>query len=161
MASSKHMTALAVLMLEVTWIIKLHGCCMPSRRRLHRMAWRAAMRPQQRTCALRLHHSAARIQQPASNNLRSINACTTGLDELVRKDPRYATLREALFSRAAASLARDQLTADAVAKLDAAVAEFCGLLSQHFLAPGAFKALEYLIRRFRWGARSYCTAFLH
>jgi len=64
-------------------------------------------------------------------------------------EPRYAAVREALFSRVAASISRDQQTPDVVARLDAAIDEFCCLLAQHFLLPAAFKALEYLIRRFK------------
>lgn len=46
-------------------------------------------------------------------------------------------------------LVRDQQTPDVLAKLDAAVHAFCLLLAGHFLAPGAFKALEYLIRKYK------------
>lgn len=67
----------------------------------------------------------------------------------MRLDARYNALRPALFSHAAASLAREQLDAEALAKLNQAVSEFCALLAQHFLTPGAFRALEYLIRRFK------------
>jgi len=64
-------------------------------------------------------------------------------------EPRFAALREPLFSAVAASINRDQQPAEVVGRIDAAVAEFCCLLAQHFITPPAFKALEYLIRRFK------------
>ncbi len=72
-----------------------------------------------------------------------------GMAELCRLNPAFGALREALFSRAAASFSRDQQQPEALQQLDAAVHEFCSLLTQHFLSAGAFKALEYLIRRFK------------
>lgn len=44
---------------------------------------------------------------------------------------------------------REQQQPDVVAQLDAAIDEFCALLTDHFLTTAAFKALEYLIRRFK------------
>jgi len=44
---------------------------------------------------------------------------------------------------------RDQQPPEVVARLDAAIEEFCCLLTQHFILPAAFQALEYLIRRFK------------
>jgi len=74
---------------------------------------------------------------------------SSGFEDLVFLEPRYASLREPLFSRVAASVSRDQQPPEVVARLDAAIDEFCCLLTQHFLLPAAFKALEYLIRRFK------------
>jgi len=73
----------------------------------------------------------------------------TGFEELVLLEPRYAAVREPLFSRVAASVNRDQQPPEVVARLDAAIEEFCCLLTQHFILPAAFQALEYLIRRFK------------
>lgn len=67
----------------------------------------------------------------------------------MRLEPRYSALREPLFSRVAATTNREAQPQDVVARLDAALDEFCCLLSQHFITPPAFKALEYLIRRFK------------
>ena len=44
---------------------------------------------------------------------------------------------------------RDQQTPETNAKLDASISSFCDLLAPYFLLPATFKALEYLIRRFR------------
>ncbi|KAL6765336.1 hypothetical protein V8C86DRAFT_793163 [Haematococcus lacustris] len=72
-----------------------------------------------------------------------------GFSDLCRLNPQFSALREALFSRAAASVLRDSLDPAAATQLNEAVEEFCLLLTQHFLSPGAFRALEYLIRQFR------------
>lgn len=75
-------------------------------------------------------------------------AACIGLDELCRLDPRFAGYRSSLFSQAATSFSRDAQTPDVVVKLNDQLDGFLGQLSDHFLAPGAFKALEYLIRRY-------------
>ena len=64
-------------------------------------------------------------------------------------DPRFQPYRKTLFSHASQEMARDQQTAEVNAKLDASVAGFCNLLCPYFLLPAAFKALEYLVRRFQ------------
>ena len=72
-----------------------------------------------------------------------------GLEELIRLEPRFRPYRESLFSRAGLALNPDHQTAEVLAQLDESIAGFCGLLVNHFLAAPAFKALEYLIRRFK------------
>ncbi|MEW5318749.1 MAG: hypothetical protein WDW38_009944 [Sanguina aurantia] len=72
-----------------------------------------------------------------------------GLEDLTRLDGRFVQFKESLFSRSALALNRDQQTTEVIEQLDAGVAAFCTLLSNHFLHPAAFKALEFLIRRFR------------
>lgn len=72
-----------------------------------------------------------------------------GFDQLCRIDPRFQSYRKTLFSQSTQTLDRDQQTAEIIAKLDASIAGFCHLLSSYFLLPAAFKALEYLIRRFK------------
>ena len=72
-----------------------------------------------------------------------------GYEQLCRLDPRFQSFRKTLFGQAALAVDRDQQTAEANAKLDAAIAAFCKLLSGYFLLPAAFKALEYLIRRYK------------
>jgi U3 small nucleolar RNA-associated protein 10 len=68
---------------------------------------------------------------------------------LCRIDPRFQSYRKTLFSQSTQTLDRDQQTAEVNAKLDASITGFCHLLSSYFLLPAAFKALEYLIRRFK------------
>lgn len=44
-----------------------------------------------------------------------------------------------------------------LAALDEQIDAFLLKLSVYFLAPPAFKALEYLIRRYRWVVRQPCS----
>lgn len=84
---------------------------------------------------------------PATNN--AFHIFHAGLDELVRKDPRFRQYKESLFSRASLNLDPDQQTADVLQKLDDTIQAFCAQLCDHFLSPSAFKVLEFLIRRFK------------
>ena len=77
------------------------------------------------------------------------SSAAAGLDALCRLDAGFASYRESLFSQAATSLSRDQQTQETIAKIDETLQAFLCTLSNHFLAPGSFKALEYLIRRYR------------
>lgn len=72
-----------------------------------------------------------------------------GVDELSRLDARFRSYRDTLFSHAALSLNRDQAEPEVVEQLDQRLEAFLALLTNHFLSPGAFKALEFLIRRFK------------
>ncbi|KAL4423978.1 hypothetical protein ABPG75_001279 [Micractinium tetrahymenae] len=72
-----------------------------------------------------------------------------GLDQLCMLDGRFQAYRRTLFGQAALTLDRDAATADVNAKLDAAIAGFCTLLSSYFLLAPAFKALEFLVRKYR------------
>jgi hypothetical protein len=72
-----------------------------------------------------------------------------GLSQLVRLDKRFSPFADALFSRAALSVARDQLTAAENEALAANLDAFLHLLADHFLAPAAFQVLEFCIRRYR------------
>jgi len=55
---------------------------------------------------------------------------------------------------------RNQQTAEVNSKLDNSIAGFCNLLSSYFLLPDAFKALEYLVRRFSVHEHNI-TALMH
>lgn len=71
-----------------------------------------------------------------------------GLDQLCRFDPRFQAYRKTLFSPANQAFERDQQSAEVVSRLNAAIESFCALLASCFLLPAAFKALEFLIRRY-------------
>ncbi len=71
-----------------------------------------------------------------------------GYDQLCRLDARFEPFRSTLFSRAGLSVVREQQSAENNAKLDASMTSFLELLSSYFLLAPAFKALEYLIRRY-------------
>lgn len=73
-----------------------------------------------------------------------------GWQQLCVLDARFEPFGKSLFAAGGAAPAgRDQLTPDAAARLDASVASFCLLLSDYFLLPPAFKALEYLVHRYK------------
>jgi hypothetical protein len=73
----------------------------------------------------------------------------SGLDQLSRLDARLSAYRDTLFRKDAGLYDRDKQTKEEVAKVDASIEGFLFLLSVHFLQPGAFKTLEYLLRRYR------------
>lgn len=83
-----------------------------------------------------------------------------GLDQLCRVDPRFQAYRKSLFSQSTKTFDRDQQTAEANARVDASILSFCALLAPYFLLPPAFKALEYLIRRYNAHERNV-TALMH
>lgn len=72
-----------------------------------------------------------------------------GFEQLCRLDARFQPFASTLFSQANLGYVREQQTAEQNAKLDASVLAFCRLLSGYFLLQPAFKALEYLVRRFK------------
>ncbi|KAL4421861.1 hypothetical protein ABPG77_001343 [Micractinium sp. CCAP 211/92] len=72
-----------------------------------------------------------------------------GLDQLCALDGRFQAYRRTLFGQASLALDRDAATADVNAKLDSAIAGFCTLLSSYFLLAPAFKALEFLVRKYK------------
>lgn len=73
----------------------------------------------------------------------------TGLESLCKLDPRFTSFRASLFSQASIDFVRDQQTLDVLEKLDETLASFFDCLTDHFLSPGCFKALEYLIRKYK------------
>ena len=72
-----------------------------------------------------------------------------GLDQLCSLDGRFQAYRRTLFGQASLSLDRDAAPPEVAAQLDAALGGFCALLSSYFLLAPAFKALEYLVRKYR------------
>ena len=82
---------------------------------------------------------------------------SAGLDQLCALDARFQAYRRTLFGRAAASGDRDANTAELNQRLDAAITGFCTVLSSYFLLAPAFKALEWLVRKFRCAAENAAT----
>eukprot|EP00775_Hariotina_reticulata_P011838 gene11838-11982_t len=72
-----------------------------------------------------------------------------GLDTLCKADKRFTPFQDSLFSRASLSLSRDQLTKEENSQLDTSLGAFLHVLTNHFLVPAAFQALEYCIRRYK------------
>lgn len=91
-----------------------------------------------------------RLNAMLSQGRQSLPVCPlTGLDQLCALDGRFDAYRRTLFGQASQVLDRDGTTSEVNAKLDTAVAGFCTLLSSYFLLGPAFKALEFLVRKYR------------
>ncbi|KAG2446493.1 hypothetical protein HYH02_008484 [Chlamydomonas schloesseri] len=94
-------------------------------------------------------------QKAADVDLQTIyDLAAQGLEELVRLEPRFRPFRESLYSRASLDINPEMQTAELLSRLDESISSFCLLLTNHFLAPPAFKALEYLIRRYKANERN-------
>lgn len=72
-----------------------------------------------------------------------------GLEALVKSDKRFTPFTESLFSRSSLNASREQLTAEENDALNANLAAFLRVLTNHFLAAAAFQVLEYCIRRYK------------
>ncbi|KXZ53244.1 hypothetical protein GPECTOR_7g1138 [Gonium pectorale] len=95
------------------------------------------------------------FQKAADVDVQTIyDIACQGLDDLIRLEPRFRSYRDNLFSRGSVELNPDLQSAEFLAKVDERVQGFCRLLSNHFLTPAAFKALEYLIRRYKANERN-------
>ena len=100
---------------------------------------------------LRTGVQGAQTQQGFSRACSVLNRrpAEAGLRELVDAEPRFEPYTRSLFGPGALGLDRDARSADENARLDGLLAGFLQLLSGFFLAPGASKALEFLIRQYR------------
>lgn len=78
-----------------------------------------------------------------------VNFSVVGFEQLCRLDARFQAYAKSLYSQGTIALDRTQLTAEDNANLDNTITAFCRLLCAYFLLPPAFKALEYLIRKFK------------
>lgn len=78
-----------------------------------------------------------------------LNIGTNGLMELRKYDERFAAFEDTLFNPASVSLARPQMSKEAIQKLDKSVEQFLMLLSPYFLLKPAHKAIEWLLRRYQ------------
>ncbi|KAJ3161658.1 HEAT repeat-containing protein 1 [Geranomyces michiganensis] len=73
----------------------------------------------------------------------------TALADLATHNEAFVDFEQTLFSESFKSLDRTLQTKEDNAKLDQSIARFLRLLSPHFLLQSCFKALEWLLRRFR------------
>ncbi|KAJ3173673.1 HEAT repeat-containing protein 1 [Geranomyces variabilis] len=73
----------------------------------------------------------------------------TALADLATHNPAFADFDQTLFSESFKSFDRTLQTKEDNAKLDQSIARFLRLLSPHFLLQSCFRALEWLLRRFR------------
>lgn len=86
---------------------------------------------------------------PAAAAGRRCSLLAAGLEVLTKADKRLLPFKDSLLSRASLSVAREQLTTEENAQLDATLAALLHVLSNHFLAPAAFQVLEYAVRRYK------------
>ncbi|GIL74166.1 hypothetical protein Vretimale_4805 [Volvox reticuliferus] len=94
------------------------------------------------------------FQKAADVDLQTIyDVACQGFEELTQLEPRFRPYRESLFSRASLDVNPDMQTVEFLSKLGESIHGFCCVLSNHFLLPGSFKVLEYLIRRYRANER--------
>ncbi|KAI9701275.1 MAG: snoRNA-binding rRNA-processing protein utp10 [Candelina mexicana] len=75
--------------------------------------------------------------------------CHEGYQELCLLDPRFAKFARSIFSEQSKTQERTQMTAKQNEELDKVIEDFLGLAGGKVLLKPAFKAVEWLIRRFR------------
>ena len=73
----------------------------------------------------------------------------TGVEQLSRLDARFLAYQGSLFSPTTLTLDPNKLTKEELSNVNKSIESFLKLLSPHFLSPGSFKTIEYLIRRYR------------
>ena len=73
-----------------------------------------------------------------------------GFEELCTINQNFKPFASTLFGRAGLTYDVDQHTIAELERLDISLVAFLQVLSDHFLLNGAIKALEFLIRRFRY-----------
>jgi hypothetical protein len=90
----------------------------------------------------------------ASQGLDTIfSIALDGFNELCALDPRFAVFEKGLFSEASKDVDRFVLPKEEVAELDRSLEAFLGLVSGRLLLKPAVKAVEWLVRRFRYVAK--------
>lgn len=81
--------------------------------------------------------------------------CHEGFQELCLLDSRYLEFQRNLFSEQSLAEDRTQMTAGENTELDKRLEAFLGLVGARLRLNPAIKAVEWLIRRFRWELSSY------
>jgi U3 small nucleolar RNA-associated protein 10 len=76
--------------------------------------------------------------------------CIEGFEELCALDPRFAAYSTSIFSEQSKTEEREQMTAEQNKELDAVLDSFLGLVGARLLLKPAQKAVEWLVRRFRF-----------
>jgi U3 small nucleolar RNA-associated protein 10 len=73
-----------------------------------------------------------------------------GLNELVSIDSRFSNFSSSLFHAKNVQQNREQLSKKENEEIDEQIQQFCLLLGPYFMLKSAHKALEYLIRRYKY-----------
>jgi U3 small nucleolar RNA-associated protein 10 len=108
--------------------------------------------------ALKASHSKSLIWEPrvaAGQTFAEIyQLCYEGFEELCHLDARFAHFGTTLFSEQSQEADRTQMTAEENGALDKRVDSFLHLVGSRLRLMPAIKAIEWLIRRFRYAMRS-------
>jgi U3 small nucleolar RNA-associated protein 10 len=76
--------------------------------------------------------------------------CVEGFEELCALDARFAPFYTNIFSEQSKTEEREQMTAEENKDLDIVLEDFLGLIGTRLLLKPAQKAVEWVIRRFRY-----------
>ncbi len=79
--------------------------------------------------------------------------CYGGFEELCSMDNRFAQFALSIFSEESQNQDRVEMTAEENARLDKTIESFLHLVSSRIRLQPAIAALEWLVRRFRYGSR--------
>ena len=105
-------------------------------------------------------HSKSLIFEPrvaASQNYQTLySICHEGFEDLCSLDPRFVYFGKTIFSEQSQNEDRTQMTAVENAELDKKVESFLRLVGVRLRLLPAIKAIEWLVRRFR-----YAPSLLH
>jgi U3 small nucleolar RNA-associated protein 10 len=76
--------------------------------------------------------------------------CNEGFQELCQLDPRFAPFERTIFSEHSKGQERTEMNAAQNKELDAVLEDFLALVGGRLLLSPAVKAVDWLIRRFRY-----------
>jgi U3 small nucleolar RNA-associated protein 10 len=82
--------------------------------------------------------------------------CLEGFQELCQLDPRFVRFGKTIFSQQSRNEERTQMTSKENEELDVVLEEFLGLVGARLLLKPGLRAVEWLVRRFR-----YAVYFMH
>jgi U3 small nucleolar RNA-associated protein 10 len=107
--------------------------------------------------AQKLAHGKSLLFEPsvaASQDFDSLyTLCNEGFQELCLLDNRFTVFQRSIFSMQSKSEDRTQMTKKENEALDGVLEDFLGLVGARLLLKPAVKAVEWLIRRFRYVTR--------
>lgn len=104
--------------------------------------------------AQRTAHAQSLIFEPklaATQDFDTIfQICHEGFQELCLLDPRFVGFGRSIFSEQSKTQERTQMTAGENEVLNKALEDFMGLVGRRLLLKPAVKAMDWLVRRFRY-----------
>lgn len=109
-------------------------------------------------------HSKSLVWEPrvaASQSYQTLySTCHQGFEELCQLDPRFTRFQTTIFSEESQNQDRSQLTAAENGELDTQLDAFLRLAGSRLRLMPAIKAIEWLIRRFRYVVIMYCRYYI-